>query len=596
MAEGLVWIRKLKVARGEAERATEIRALRSVARKLSIDCNSKDLETARAIAIKRIDELIATQEAQLQKLRSPSPTSSSSWGSLASRRSSVSSAARATPAPPSAAAAQAAQPQGTPTSGPLLLRSSGPLVVCPAPTSSDTQTDEEVPAGPLTQLLLESRLLTAEKEIAHFYEELQQTRMGLKEEVMQALAGLKAEPAEEENARLKEELAQVKESNRKLLEQSRTTQAAQLRMQHEMEAMQRQLEEVLAAQSSFMHTRDAVSILHTEQQQLQAQQRLDECKQCIVFKDSEPLPAKGAAAHLQSKLSKALDMEVTVQSVKQLGRQPSPSEQGARQRPPAYKVTLGSSGERTQVLRHKAKALRGTCMSIGPLLTPDQLALEHKMRPVARQAKAAGKRVQWHYGSLVIDGKEYTGAGSLPTPTKPSRGGHSHTAAGASRKTSLPSTVGGRFAALLDEEGKEAVEPVINRNAAAATREAPMRAASGSGSVATKQKVKGGRGAASKEKVKGVGAPVTNQGGGGITSVGPKAAGGDAPANPSRGNAAAKPRAEGCNSPSAHPLEKQGKGESKAVSVGASSAAAEPRGARPASSSKAPSPSSPTRA
>ena len=306
MAEGVVWIRKLKVARGEAERATEIRALRSVARKLSIDCNSKDLETARAIAVQRIDELIATQEAQLQKLRSPSPASSSSRGSLASRRSSVSSAARATPAPPSAAAAQAAQPHGTPSSGPLLLRSSGPLVVCPAPTSSDTQTDEEVPAGPLTQLLLESRLLTAEKEIAHFYEELQQTRMGLKEEVMQALAGLKAEPAEEENARLKEELAQVKESNRKLLEQSRTTQAAQLRMQHEMEAMQRQLEEVLAAQSSFMHTRDAVSLLHTEQQQLQAQQRLDECKQCIVFKDSEPLPAKGAAAHLQSKLSSSV--------------------------------------------------------------------------------------------------------------------------------------------------------------------------------------------------------------------------------------------------------------------------------------------------
>ncbi|KAI3423535.1 hypothetical protein D9Q98_010667 [Chlorella vulgaris] len=79
---------------------------------------------------------------------------------------------------------------------------------------------------------------------------------------------------------------------------------------------------------------------------------------------------------------------------------------------------FGSSGQRTEVLRIKAQALRGTPLSIDALLTPDQLASKQRLMPVARQAKSAGQSVRWRYGTLLINGKPYTGPGSLPTPAE----------------------------------------------------------------------------------------------------------------------------------------------------------------------------------
>lgn len=588
MAGERAWLSKLRAARREAEEAANMTGLRSVARRFTIDCRSKELDVARTPVLKRLDELIATQESMLAKLVTPA-TSSLSQGSTASRRSSVSSAPLAASALPLAAAEQAAHPQGspctTPTSSQPLLQSSGltaparfrPALLASA-ASPAAKAEEEEAAGHLTQLLLGSRVQVVEEE-----------NQALKVQV---------EGLQEALAQTKEQLAQAKDGNRKLLEQARTTQAGQLRMESRLEALEQQMAELLAANSVHMRTRDTVSLLHSEQQHLQVQQQLGECKQCIVFKSSKPLPTEGTAAHLQGVLSKQLGVQVTVQSVKQLGRQPDPSVEGPEQRPPAYKVVLGSSGERTQVLRVKAKALKGKPMSIGPFLTPDQLALEKRLRPVARQAKAAGKHVRWQYGGLLIDGKPYTSVGSMPTPAKRGHGGQSAvSAAQAASKRALFSTVGGSFAPLL-QSGKAAAKPKGNGNTAAkqeAKGGGSATANRGGGSAATKQKAQGGgaavanqgsSSAAAKQKAKGTGAAAAIQDSS------------SAAANKGSGSAVSKP-GKGCGSPPAH---QQGKSEIKALSPaksseGASSAAAQPRGARLTSSCEAPaSPSSPARA
>ncbi len=48
-------------------------------------------------------------------------------------------------------------------------------------------------------------------------------------------------------------------------------------------------------------------------------------------------------------------------------------------------------------------------------LTPDQLANRQRLQPVTRQAATAGQRVRLRHGSLLINGKPYTGPGSLST-------------------------------------------------------------------------------------------------------------------------------------------------------------------------------------
>ena len=225
------------------------------------------------------------------------------------------------------------------------------------------------------------------------------------------------------------------------------THATVLRHSDQLAATDLQLQELLAARLQQNQLQDTISMLHSRQDQLQHQQQLDECQHSVVFKDSQPLPSQGAAQHLQSLLSKQLGLRLTVQKVQQLhSRQPLPGGDSKQLRH-SYKVTLGSSGERTAVLRAKAAQLRGTSMSIDALLTAEQLASKQRLLPVARQAKAAGQSVRWRYGTLFVDGKEYTGAGSLPSPADQQRG----RAAAAS---------GQQHAQQADEEGWQ---PVLSK-------------------------------------------------------------------------------------------------------------------------------------
>jgi hypothetical protein len=147
-------------------------------------------------------------------------------------------------------------------------------------------------------------------------------------------------------------------------------------------------------------------------------QQLGECQRSIVFKTAEPLPSNGTANHLQQWIAERLGVTVIIQQVQLLG---SRQQDGSGARSPrnnrfAYKVMLGSPGERTAVLRAKAQALRGSTESIDAMLTTEQLASRQHLMPVYRQAKAAGQAPRWRYGSLFVNCKEYTGTGSLPSP------------------------------------------------------------------------------------------------------------------------------------------------------------------------------------
>ena len=204
-----------------------------------------------------------------------------------------------------------------------------------------------------------------------------------------------------------------------------TTTATTTRLEDSLTAAQLQIQELMAAKEHTAELSDSISRLHSRQQQLQQRQHLDECQRSLVFKCPTALPTAGAAPHLQQELRKLLQLQVTVQAVhplgsKQRGDGSSGSSGGASRAASkhAYRVVLGSSGQRTEVMRIKALRLRGTPLSIDELLTPDQLASRQRLQPVARQAAAAGQRVRWQHGSLIIDGKPYTGPGSLPTPAE----------------------------------------------------------------------------------------------------------------------------------------------------------------------------------
>jgi len=216
---------------------------------------------------------------------------------------------------------------------------------------------------------------------------------------------------------------QAAEHSISLMQRQLTAAAATaIRLEDSQTAAQLQLQELLAAKALTAELSDSISMLHTRQQQLQQRQHLGECQRSVVFKCPSPLPTDGTAQHVQQLLRKQLQLTVTVQAVHPLGgRQRSDSSSSGASRATskhAYKVVLGSSGQRTEVMRIKAQRLRGTPLSIDELLTPNQLASRQRLQPVARQAAAAGQRVRWRHGSLLIDGKPYTGPGSLPTPAE----------------------------------------------------------------------------------------------------------------------------------------------------------------------------------
>ncbi|KAL4854417.1 LINE-1 retrotransposable element ORF2 protein [Chlorella vulgaris] len=216
---------------------------------------------------------------------------------------------------------------------------------------------------------------------------------------------------------LHNELTAVKHDNVKLRQQLHATNTAGMSNSDRICALEKQVQELLAASLQHSDMHDSISKLHSRQEELVQRQKVDECQHSLVLKTESALPAQGITAHVQDLLCQQLNIAVTVLKVQPLGnKQHSVSD--SQNRKHAYKVGLGSSGQRTEVLRIKAQALRGTPLSIDALLTPDQLASKQRLMPVARQAKTAGQSVRWRYGTLLINGKPYTGPGSLPTPVE----------------------------------------------------------------------------------------------------------------------------------------------------------------------------------
>ena len=206
---------------------------------------------------------------------------------------------------------------------------------------------------------------------------------------------------------LRAELAQLRR-------QSQQSQAAQLATQKEVAAAQASIVQLQAAVQRQDTLSDKVSLVAARQEQQARRQQLAECQRGLLVRLGDPLPPGPLAPTMQKSLTKQLGVRVTVHTAQQLGQERG----AAMRRNTAYKVLLGSAAERLAVLKVKAASLRGTSTSIDVLLTPDQLARKQRLLPVARQAKQAGRRVQWRFDALLVDGKPYDGPGSLPLPSQ----------------------------------------------------------------------------------------------------------------------------------------------------------------------------------
>jgi hypothetical protein len=130
-------------------------------------------------------------------------------------------------------------------------------------------------------------------------------------------------------------------------------------------------------------TRDSVNRLHSRQQEIIDRQQLGDCQRSVVLKMAKPLPSSGTANHLQQWFEERLRTTVVVQQVQLLGskEQDDSGTCSPRNRRFAYKVKLGSPGERTAVLRAKPQALRGSTESIDAMLTPEQPPAPHASVP-----------------------------------------------------------------------------------------------------------------------------------------------------------------------------------------------------------------------
>lgn len=210
-------------------------------------------------------------------------------------------------------------------------------------------------------------------------------------------------------------IAELQATVAKLQQQQHSNQRQILSQQHQLEQQAARLVKAETAAQQQASISDEVSKLHAKQEQQRQQHQLEECQRSVVVKDSEPLPAGPPTMHLQNMLRTKLGVKATVVKAQQLG---ASERGGSRRTTHAYKVVLASSNERRAVLKAKAAGLKGSSISIDVLLTPEQLASKQRLLPVARQAKADGLRVQWQYGTLLVEGKPYIGPGSLPSPAE----------------------------------------------------------------------------------------------------------------------------------------------------------------------------------
>ena len=411
------WLATLQRQRQLVSTLKTIASVRKAAAnyQLSLAHSTTDLDKAKQVLCKQLDELINTELEKRPRrglLKGSGLRRSSIATTTSSRRSSVSSAA------PSLHASAAAASEGGACKGAVGGQGGEELSATPKalPTSSTSYCDALVGA------------LTPSPDAVPSPQAATVTEMGGGAPAPQpdSSAGQELAAALQRNLlhemqiiSLHNELTAVKHENVKLRQQLHATNTAGMSNSDRICALEKQMQELLAAslQQSDMH--DSISKLHSRQEELVQRQKVDECQHSLVLKTESALPAQGITAHVQDLLCQQLNIAVTVLKVQPLGnKQHSDSDSDSQNRKHAYKVGLGSSGQRTEVLRIKAQALRGTPLSIDALLTPDQLASKQRLMPVARQAKSAGQSVRWRYGTLLINGKPYTGPGSLPTPAE----------------------------------------------------------------------------------------------------------------------------------------------------------------------------------
>lgn len=489
------WLAQLKHHRQVAVTAKSLDSLRELGKTygISLARSTTDLALWREAVTKKLDDMIVSEEqgrrARRGALQGSTRFSMSSIASMSSRRSSVSSAAPRLPARLAAAATAAAaagsarliatceQPPCTPKALPP-SPAEHIVVDCPAEITSPAAAPARLQAAAQVEAVSGAAApqhASTDCALAQLQQQL------TTEQQMRQQQQLQIETLQTELAAKSHEIQQLKQ-------QLLATTGAGMRLAERVTVTELQVQELLAVRTQQAEARDSISKLHSQQEQLQQRQRLDECQLSVVFKDAKPLPAQGAASHLQQLLTKQLQLSITVQRVQPLGsNQHDRSSMRSRH---AYKVTLGSGGERTAVLRAKARGLRGTTMSIDALLTPDQLASKHQLLPVARQAKAAGQAVRWRYGTLLIDGKQYTGPGSLPTPAE------QHAAKAASTAAPTAEQEGGWQ--TVQHKKKQPAAPKQQQKGGGAAPKQQQK----SGSAAQKQQQKGGS-AAQKQQQKG---------------------------------------------------------------------------------------------
>lgn len=223
----------------------------------------------------------------------------------------------------------------------------------------------------------------------------------------------------EEQEKMQLKMAQLEASNAQLKRQNQASQADVLALRQRLAELEGSVQQLQAAAQRHDSLSDEISLMAARQEQQARRRQVEECQRGVVVKDSEPVPPGPLASCMQQLLRQRLGIKVTVQNAQRLGSERSGSG-GAPRRFHAYRVILASSAERLAVLKAKADRLRGTPMSIDVLLTPEQLARRQQQQPVARQAKAAGCKVQWRLDTLLVDGVPYEGKGSLPPPSQQS--------------------------------------------------------------------------------------------------------------------------------------------------------------------------------
>jgi len=478
---------QLKRDRQLANGLRDLGSLRALAARYNIKFakSNAELDSCKAVVVKKLDELIAIEANGRQRRRPQgSFVYASSITTKPSRRSSISSAPVGQLACAAAAAAAegaacigvadgqgldiSATPQALPTSSAKFCSMLVGALTPPASFATSPQANTVSGMGggasaprhaSLQCSLLQQQLDKARQELQH-----QQGTI----------------------AELQARAAAVEHDNQQLKQQLQATHAAGLRRESRLLAVEQQVQELLAVKQQQAETLDSISNLHSRQEQLMQRQKLDECQVSVVFKTPELLPAEGTVSHVQKLLNRQLSLSIMVQKVQPLGSKQNGSiGSNIATRKHTYKVVLGSSGQRVEVLRAKAKALRGTSMSIDALLTPEQLTSRHHLVPVARQARAAGQTVRWHYGTLFVNGKQYTGPGSLPTPAEQ----HASTARTSKTKQAQPPVDADGFQTVQRKPSKPQAHP-----AATASKHGQPRAQQHQqqGSGKAKTKLKGG--------------------------------------------------------------------------------------------------------